>query len=261
MGKGSRDSDSEVSLCVKYTLFFFNIIFWLIGCFIVGVSIYARTEKGFQDGFASLAYDPVMILLVVGVVIFILGFSGCVGALRENTCLLRFFGIFLGLILLAEGTVAVLIFVYQAQVKAFVEDQLRGAIKKYRDDVDLQNLIDFIQRQFRCCGVVGYKDWDANIYFNCTKSNPSREACGVPFSCCRNSTINTQCGYDVRSQGASNSVIDRIYTTGCVDNVVAFLKDNLYVVAGVAIGIGVTQLLAIMCSFRLINDIQRQMNK
>ncbi|EDV21544.1 expressed hypothetical protein [Trichoplax adhaerens] len=216
MGKGSRDSDSEVSLCVKYTLFFFNIIFWLIGCFIVGVSIYARTEKGFQDGFASLAYDPVMILLVVGVVIFILGFSGCVGALRENTCLLRF-------------------------VKAFVEDQLRGAIKKYRDDVDLQNLIDFIQRQFRCCGVVGYKDWDANIYFNCTKSNPSREACGVPFSCCRNSTINTQCGYDVRSQGASNSVIDRIYTTGCVDNVVAFLKDNLYVVAGVAIGIGVTQ--------------------
>lgn len=29
-------------------------------------------------------------------------------------------------------------------------------------------------------------DWDANRYFNCTSSAlGSREACGVPFSCCK----------------------------------------------------------------------------
>lgn len=51
--------------------------------------------------------------------------------------------------------------------------------------------------------VSGPKDWDMNIYFNCSSVEVgSREACGVPFSCCKrqpNELIkNKQCGYDVR---------------------------------------------------------------
>lgn len=42
----------------------------------------------------------------------------------------------------------------------------------------------FLTWQWECCGAFGADDWNLNIYFNCTDSNPSREKCGVPFSCC-----------------------------------------------------------------------------
>lgn len=57
----------------------------------MAVGIWAWTEK---DTFSNLqrltnvALDPAFILIVTGAVTFIIGFTGCVGALRENTCLL-----------------------------------------------------------------------------------------------------------------------------------------------------------------------------
>jgi len=41
--------------------------------------------------------------------------------------------------------------------------------------------------QLQCCGIEGPQDWDKNVYFNCSSASVgSREACGVPFSCCKN---------------------------------------------------------------------------
>jgi len=60
-------------------------------------------------------------------------------------------------------------------------------IQSYRDDPDLQNLIDWTQRHWlHCCGVNNYRNWESNVYFNCSsKLVGSVEACGVPASCCR----------------------------------------------------------------------------
>ena len=67
------------------------------------------------------------------------------------------------------------------------EKQLMIMIQSYRDDPDLQNLIDWIQRDWlHCCGIKHYRNWESNIYFNCSsKLVGSVEACGVPASCCR----------------------------------------------------------------------------
>lgn len=63
----------------------------LIGGLTVGVGLYARFEKtAYQDFFNDIFMDPAFALIIVGGIMFILGFTGCIGALRENVCLLKF---------------------------------------------------------------------------------------------------------------------------------------------------------------------------
>ncbi|MEE6460637.1 hypothetical protein FKM82_001051 [Ascaphus truei] len=211
---GKHYKGPEVSCCIKYFIFGFNVIFWFLGIAFLGVGLWAWSEKGVLSNISSITdlggFDPVWLFLVVGCVMFILGFAGCIGALRENTFLLKFFSVFLGIIFFLELTAGVLAFVFKDWIKDQLYFFINNNIRAYRDDIDLQNLIDFTQEYWQCCGAFGADDWNLNIYFNCTDTNASRERCGVPFSCCTKDpaedVINTQCGYDVRQKPVSISV-------------------------------------------------------
>lgn len=74
------------SLCkLRFTLL------QLIGGLTVAIGLYARFEKtAYQDFFNDIVMDPAFALIIVGGIMFVLGFTGCIGALRENVCLLKF---------------------------------------------------------------------------------------------------------------------------------------------------------------------------
>uniref|UniRef100_A0A8B9BIC4 Tetraspanin 5 n=1 Tax=Anser brachyrhynchus TaxID=132585 RepID=A0A8B9BIC4_9AVES len=223
-----------------------------LGIAFLGIGLWAWNEKGVLSNISSITdlggFDPVWLFLVVGGVMFILGFAGCIGALRENTFLLKFFSVFLGIIFFLELTAGVLAFVFKDWIKDQLYFFINNNIRAYRDDIDLQNLIDFTQEYWQCCGAFGADDWNLNIYFNCTDSNASRERCGVPFSCCTKDpaedVINTQCGYDARQKPEVDQQIV-IYTKGCVPQFEKWLQDNLTIVAGIFIGIALLQLYCI----------------
>lgn len=57
----------------------------------MAVGVWAWNEKDMFNNLSKLttiALDPAFILICTGTITFIIGFAGCVGALRENTCLL-----------------------------------------------------------------------------------------------------------------------------------------------------------------------------
>ncbi|XP_023384180.1 tetraspanin-5 isoform X1 [Pteropus vampyrus] len=234
-----------------------------LGITFLGIGLWAWNEKGVLSNISSITdlggFDPVWLFLVVGGVMFILGFAGCIGALRENTFLLKFFSVFLGIIFFLELTAGVLAFVFKDWIKDQLYFFINNNIRAYRDDIDLQNLIDFTQEYWQCCGAFGADDWNLNIYFNCTDSNASRERCGVPFSCCTKDpaedVINTQCGYDARQKPEVDQQIV-IYTKGCVPQFEKWLQDNLTIVAGIFIGIALLQIFGICLAQNLVSDIE-----
>ncbi|XP_077090585.1 tetraspanin-33 isoform X4 [Siphateles boraxobius] len=185
MAKAKRDEEfTFVSPVVKYLLFLFNMLFWIIALALISIGVYSRIVKHAETVLACLTVDPALLLMIVGVLMFFVTFCGCVGSLRENICLLQTFCIILTIIFLMQLVAGVLGFVFSDKARGKVTEMVDSAIKHYRDDLDLQNLIDYGQKQFNCCGGVSYMDWSQNMYFNCSKENPSRERCSVPFSCC-----------------------------------------------------------------------------
>ncbi|XP_011303144.1 tetraspanin-17 isoform X3 [Fopius arisanus] len=246
-----RRDTSEVSCCLKYVIFGFNVLFWWLGLGIMAVGVWAWKEKDTFNNLSRLtniALDPAFILILVGTVTSVIGFTGCVGALRENTCLLAAYAVFLGGLLMLELTLGVLGFIFKDWIKSQATGGFQAFIIHYRDDPDQQNLIDWIQEDWlQCCGIEGPKDWDRNNYFNCSSIEiGSSEACGVPFSCCKREpnvrseiTKNKQCGYNVRKPG--NPAERSIFERGCLRAGEEWLELNLVPVAGTIVSTMVLQ--------------------
>ncbi|KYN34276.1 Tetraspanin-17 [Trachymyrmex septentrionalis] len=216
----------------------------------MAVGVWAWTEKDTFNNLSRLtnvALDPAFILILVGTVTFIIGFTGCVGALRENTCLLAAYAIFLALLLLMEMTVGVLGFIFKDWIKSQATGGFQAFIIHYREDPDQQNLIDWIQ-----------EDWAIEIIKN------------------------KQCGYDVRKPSYSLSsskypcvslfklflfippnfeVAKVIYEKGCIQAGEEWMERNLLAIASGAVGTAFTQILGICFAQNLRADIFAQKAK
>ncbi|XP_019369198.1 PREDICTED: tetraspanin-33 [Gavialis gangeticus] len=246
---------------IKYTLFVSCYLFWVASGLMVAVGIYAKLSKE-ASAVDSLLVDPSLILLTVGILMFAITFAGCTGALRDLPMLLKIFAWTLLIVLILQIVAAVLGFLFSGMVMEKAAFLMGKAISSYRDDLDLQNLIDYIQKKFECCGVHSYKDWSQNIYFECRDSNPSLERCAVPFSCCTQedkgtvltSVLNTMCGYGTQNLRLWKAE-SLIYTEGCLEKIVSWGQRNLMLVAGLAIGLFVLEVLVFSLATMLIYQI------
>ncbi|KAE8616821.1 hypothetical protein XENTR_v10008895 [Xenopus tropicalis] len=146
-GSGKEEDFSFVSPVVKYLLFFFNTLFWVISMVMVGIGVYARLLKHAEAAMACLAVDPALLLIGVGILMFLITFCGCIGSLRENICLLQTFAICLTLVFLLQLAVGIVGFIFSDKARGKVSEIISNAIEHYRDDLDLQNLIDFGQKE------------------------------------------------------------------------------------------------------------------
>ncbi|XP_042534685.1 leukocyte surface antigen CD53 isoform X1 [Dipodomys spectabilis] len=162
---------------LKYILFGFNLLFWVFGCCILGFGIYFLVHNNFGVLFHKLPFLTLgNVLVIVGSIIMVVAFLGCMGSIKENKCLLMSFFILLLIILLAEVTLAILLFVYEQKLNKYVSEGLNDSIQRYHSDNSTKVAWDFIQTLLNCCGVNGTSDWTSGPPASCP-SNPEVKGC------------------------------------------------------------------------------------
>uniref|UniRef100_A0A1A8S1B3 Tetraspanin n=1 Tax=Nothobranchius rachovii TaxID=451742 RepID=A0A1A8S1B3_9TELE len=139
--------------CVKYLLFVFNFIFWLMGSFVLAVGLWLR----FDPETVSLLNDNnapdtfflgVYILIGAGSLIMLVGFFGCCGTVRESQCLLGSF--FACLLIIFGSEVAAGVFGFLNKDK-IIED-VQNFYKKTYDENNNSTMILSYQKVLNCCG-------------------------------------------------------------------------------------------------------------
>ncbi|XP_041114153.1 tetraspanin-8-like [Polyodon spathula] len=215
-----------VSGCMKYSMFFFNFLFWLCGCFILGVSIWLHVSKDVQHT-VQADIPAVNLMIAIGAIIMGLGFFGCCGAIRESRCLLLLFFIgllFVFILLVAAGILGI---VYRSKAEGMLTDTLKKYIPIDKQSDEFKTDIENLQTQGKCCGLIsGVQDWGA----------------AVPSSC--------NCKGDPASDCVSYKGTD-VYKQPCLQFLTDMVSKHAGIILGVAFGLAVVMLFGLGFSMSL----------
>lgn len=211
----------------------------LCGCGLLGVGIWLSVSQGnfatFSPSFPSLS--AANLVIAIGTIVMVTGFLGCLGAIKENKCLLLSFFIVLLIILLAELILLILFFVYMDKVNENARKDLKEGLLLYNteNNVGLKNAWNIIQAEMRCCGVTDYTDWYPVLGENM-----------VPDRCCMENF-----------QGCGRNTTTPLWRTGCYEKVKMWFDDNKHVLGTVGMCILIMQILGMAFSMTLFQHIHR----
>ncbi|KAI3378645.1 hypothetical protein SNEBB_010886 [Seison nebaliae] len=249
---------------IKYLLYTFNFLIWPIGLAFVGIGFYIIYQKRvyYQTEIAafSILDDIGILLIVIGIVVFIFAFIGCIGALREQIILLKIFSIGLIVLLSIQILLGIMLLSFSSRIqRSITETMLKKGIPSYLVDVDMTTLADGIQKNLKCCGVRSFEDWQLNEYFNNPISNLYE---AVPYSCCKykvDSLTNFRCGAGMLNKDLS--ALQRsnvIYTDGCFIQIYKEFKGKLDIFAIVIIILFTMLIGGVWLSWLLKSQIERE---
>ena len=261
----------KISKAVKYGLAFFNGVFWVLSLLLIGAGYYSITSSDTAAVKTTSIFAVVLnisvLLLLVGLVMFVISLAGILGTLRENLPLLQFYRRCIIVLLFLEFGITIFCYGFSSYINRLVSRDLpQRTVAAYRDDANMQNLLDFLQQQFHCCGVTvnGFLDWSDNMYFNCSPTNPSVERCSVPWSCCvdpdKKPIRDLTCGRGVQELTAIEAS-ERIHTDGCVGAVTQAVNENGHIVGTSSIAVAFAQGAAMYQATRICILLERMAPK
>ncbi|KAE8296233.1 CD151 antigen GP27 Membrane glycoprotein [Larimichthys crocea] len=242
------------TICLKYLLLLFNLLFWLAGGAVLAVGVWTLVEKSEYISLLNSSFysASAYILIAAGVIVIMTGIIGCCATLKEMKSLLIVYLCLLLCIFLLELIAGVLAFITYQECFPFcyqLDEELRQNLKvtmqlKYQQpgEESVTQAVDKLQQEFKCCGSHNSSDWTDSVWI---QENERL----VPDSCCK--TPIDLCG---RRDHPSN-----IYKVegGCIMKLEEFILSQLYILGAVGIGVAFLQLVGMMftcCLYQNLKD-------
>jgi len=223
--------------CVKYLVFLFNFLVFVIGIAVLALSLSVRFSNDVQKYFQGLLdntssavnlnqmYIALYVLAAVGAFLILTGFLGCCGAWCENTCLLAVFFSIILILFVAELGCGIAILVKKDSFKQSIFDEITKKMKEYGSwTPEMKKQFNQTQIDLKCCGCNNITDYGSSI-----------------------------------SEGAITCTlyVPQYVATGCCNKVWDTLQNQMAIVGGVSIGILVIELLAMIFSCILCQAFRR----
>ncbi|KAM7074707.1 leukocyte antigen CD37 [Ciconia maguari] len=264
---GDAAADMNPKSCLGFAkcfLFLFNLFFFALGSLLLAFGLWVLFDR---QSFAAVLGSPLYSLRVwsyafsgVGIVTMLLGFLGCLGALKEiKAMLLLYFGILL-LLFAAQITVGVIIYTQRVTLATKVATYAQELIQGYPAQGppgDPHESWDAVQQQLSCCGWNGPQDW------NLSDGSPGDGDRAIACSCLEAPAPNSTHGPPLAlPHGRCPMAAPQdIFPRGCAEGVRGWLAENLVTVVGLCLGIGLLELCLLMLSMFLVRNLDPDYEK
>ncbi|KAF5274959.1 hypothetical protein FQR65_LT04302 [Abscondita terminalis] len=209
------------------------LLFQLSGIVILAIGIWMEVELyKYMEISTEFSGTAPYVLIGTGALIILLGSFACCCTVKGQPVLLYVYGGFLFVIFVLELGAGISMFAYRNKLAAGFDTGLNQSIVNYSTESSRKSAdMDAIQITLHCCGNHGYNDWvEIDI--------------PTPPSCCA-------------KPNCDPSDHDQIFQVGCYNKVVDFLNQNVGIVAGIAVGIGLFPLLGVVLSCCLAGTINK----
>lgn len=221
--------------CVKYLLFVFNLLFAISGIAILTVgSLIQNFYSNYTDFLHGNFYVGPVLLIILGVIVFVVAFFGCCGAVKENHCMTMTFAGLLLVIFGMELAGGITGFVLQDDVEDVLRSTVNNSMYKYPYNKEITKTWDIMQHDLKCCGTEKAEDW-LNVFKNQT----------LPDTCCP-SVNPCEMGHNEH------------YEVGCLTVLQTKVEEFAVILGGVIIGVACIQLIGVVFACCLARSIRKE---
>jgi len=252
--------------CAKVLLIVFNFVFWLSGAAILGIGIWMKVDPNitkYLDIVVPATDDPYIeyasyLLIGVGCLIFIVGFFGCCGAIKESKCMLGMYMFFMVLVLGGEVAAGALVAIYKGKITK----ELKGAMVKQNqmkysvNDTVLTKAWDYMQIELQCCGTNNLQDYENSVYVK--ENEAASTGISLPASCCKlkeGSTTSDPKPLNADKCQKSPRDDQFVNTKGCYEGMMQWFNKHSLILIIVGCGLAAIEILGFLLACCLCRNI------
>jgi len=226
----------------KFFLFLLNFIVFVVGVVVIALcSLILSHGQDFQKLLSDGTLTVPIVFLASGIVVMLIGFFGCFGALRESPCLLNTYASIVLVLLIAQIALAAYTSIEKETIGNHISENMQKIFNKFGSTEEETQSLNAAQHSLKCCGVNNYTDWYSGYL---TPAAPPRDGADVPMGCCRGTDV-TSCNQNIKTMTVEEAQ-EQIFTNGCYTNFVNIIEgETMWLIIG-AVALGLVQLACVV---------------